>query len=85
MQPLQDLLHRITWDPEFGKGHFALGFEDRIAHREIVVPFASVQLDPDRPGTLSFREEDGTIAHVPLHRVRAVYKDGVIIWQRRGR
>jgi uncharacterized protein (UPF0248 family) len=29
MQPLQDLLHRIQWDPEFGRGTFAIGYEDR--------------------------------------------------------
>jgi uncharacterized protein (UPF0248 family) len=85
MQPLQDLLHRIMWDAEFGKGTFALGYEDRIAHQEIVVPFVSVRLEPERPGTFSVHDEDGIVAHIPLHRVRTVYKDGVVIWRRSGR
>lgn len=33
MQPLQELLHRIMWDPVFGEGEFALGYEDRVARR----------------------------------------------------
>jgi len=82
MQRLQDLLHRITWDAEFGTGNFALGYEDRIAHQEIVVPFVSVRLDPERPGTFSVHDTDGILAHIPLHRVRTVYKDGAVIWQR---
>jgi hypothetical protein len=34
MQPLQDLLHRIKWDLEFGRGEFALGYYDRVVHQE---------------------------------------------------
>lgn len=85
MQPLQELLHRITWDPVFGKGEFALGYEDRVAHEEKIVPFASTRIDPKRPDTFSFDDEEGIVAHIPLHRVRAVYKDGVVIWRRPSR
>ena len=82
MQPLAELLHRIRWDAEFGKGAFALGYDDRVAHKEQIVQFEAVTLDPQRPGTFSVQDEDGIVAHIPLHRVRTVYKDGVVIWQR---
>ena len=84
MIPIQELLRRIQWDPEFGKGEFAIGYYDRVAQRETIVPFASVNLDPQRPSTFSFHDEDGTVRHVPLHRVRTVYKDGVVVWRRPG-
>jgi uncharacterized protein (UPF0248 family) len=87
MQPLQELLNRIKWDVEFGKGEFALGYWDRVVHKEKIVPFASISLDPQRPSIFSFREENdenGIVHHIPLHRVRTVYKDGVAIWQRPG-
>lgn len=84
MQPLQELLHRITWDAEFASGEFALGYHDRVDHQERVVPFASIRIDPGR-GSFSVRDENGIVAHIPLHRVRTVYKDGVVIWQRPGR
>ena len=84
MQPLQDLLHRIKWDPEFGNGEFTLGYEDRIAHEEKIVPFAATRIDPQRPDAFSFQDEDGIVEHIPLHRVRAVYRNGVVIWQRPG-
>ena len=85
MQPLQDLLHRIKWDPEFGKGEFALGYYDRVVHQETIVPFASISFDAQRPGIFSFLdEESGAVSHIPLHRVRTVYKDGAVIWQRPG-
>ena len=82
MQPLQDLLHRIRWDADFGRGTFALGYEDRVAHEEKVIPFASVHFDPERSGTFSVQNEDDGVVNIPLHRVRTVYKDGVVIWQR---
>ena len=84
MQPLQDLLNRIKWDVEFGKAEFTLGYYDRIVHDEIIVPFVSISFDPQRPATFSFEDEDGIVRHIPLHRVRAVYKDGVVIWRRAG-
>jgi uncharacterized protein (UPF0248 family) len=82
VRPLQDLLHRIRWDAEFGRGAFALGYYDRVAQHERIVPFASVSFDPARPGTFSAQDEDGVVRHIPLHRVRAVYKNGLAIWQR---
>ncbi len=84
VQPIQELLHRIKWDLEFGRGEFALGYYDRVAHNEIIVPFVSVTLDPQRPWTFSFHDEDGIVHHIPLHRVRTVYKDGIVIWRRPG-
>ena len=83
MQPLHTLLHRIKWDAEFAKGEFALGYHDRVAHQERVVPFASISMDPEA-GSFSVHDEEGIVAHIPLHRVRTVYKDGVVIWQRPG-
>ena len=85
MQPLEELLHRIKWDVEFGKGAFAHGYYDRLAHEEHIVQFESVTMDPDRRGMFSVQDENGLVARIPLHRVRTVYKDGVVIWQRPGR
>jgi uncharacterized protein (UPF0248 family) len=81
MQPLHELLHRIKWDAEFGNGSFALGYYDRVAKEEKIVRLASIRIDPGE-GSFSLNDEEGVVAHVPLHRVRTVYKDGVVIWQR---
>ena len=82
MQPIQDLLHRIRWDPEFGKGTFVIGHWDRVAGREQVVPFTSVTFDSANPGLLLIQDEDAETLRIPLHRVRVVYKDGTEIWRR---
>lgn len=82
MLPLDRVLHRIKWDPEFGSGTFAIGYYDRVLDREEIVPFAQMTLDSDRPGAFTFTDDDGTVRAVPLHRVRTVYKDGAVIWRR---
>jgi len=46
------------------------------------VPFESVTFDADRPGFFSIVDVEGLTRHIPLHRVRMVYKDGAVIWAR---
>ena len=84
MQPLQEILHRIRWDPEFGKGHFALGYHDRVAGEDQIVPFASIIFDATHPGFFALEDADGVRRQIPLHRVRTVFKDGEVIWERPG-
>jgi len=85
MQPLQELLSRIRWDTEFGKGSFSIAYEDRVAGAERAVPFEATVIDPRRPRDLTLSDEEGRVIHVPLHRVRRVSKDGITIWERPGR
>lgn len=85
MQPLHELLHRITWDAEFGRGEFALGYHDRVVDREIVAPFASIALGKSRSDTFTVTDPDGVAQRIPLHRVRTVYKNGEMIWRRPAR
>ena len=80
MQPLHELLHRIQWDPEFGKGRFTLEYYDRVAHEDRRIPFTAISLDAESG---SFSLDDGAgVIHIPLHRVHTVYKDDVPIWRR---
>ncbi len=82
MQPIHELLNRIRWDPSFAQARFALAYVDHIAHRDIVVPLASVTFDPATPGSFSVIDADGVARQIPLHRIRKVYRDEVLIWQR---
>ena len=80
MQPLRELLNRIKWDTDFGKGTFALGYDDRIARQEKIVAFTRITLSAGR--SFSVCGDDGVIVRIPFHRVRTVYKDGAPIWCR---
>ena len=84
MTPIQDLMHRIQWDLEFGKGDFVIGYHDRAAGRIIRVPFRRVYLKKGEHFSFEAVEDDGAVHMVPFHRVREVWRDGELIWRREG-
>jgi len=82
MIPIQDVLHRIQWDAEFGRGEFEIGYLDRVAHRICRVRWAQVRLEPGENFALEVTQDDGSRHMVPLHRVRAVWRHGELLWHR---
>ena len=82
MQPIQDLLHRIQWDADFGRAEFQLGYLDRVSHAIVRVPWGRVRFERGEHFSLDVQEEDGAVHMVPLHRVREVWRNGQLIWQR---
>lgn len=82
MIPIQDLLNRIRWDKEFGQGTFIIGYYDRTEDRIVAVPFEEIVYTADKFSFVVIGK-DGESCSIPFHRVRKVYKDGVLIWSRR--
>ena len=82
MIPIQDLLHRIQWDKEFGKADFEIGYFDRVTNKTVRVPFRRVHFEKGEHFALEAIEEDDSVHTVPLHRVREVWRNGALIWQR---
>jgi uncharacterized protein (UPF0248 family) len=82
--PIQDLLHRIRWDPVFGQGRFDLAYVDHESAALVRVPFDAVRFDAGEPFGFEAVGPDGIERFVPFHRVREVYRDGMLIWQRTG-
>ena len=82
MQPIHELLNRIHWDPEFGRGYFEIGYFDRLEREIIRVPFREVTQMSGNKFSFHVFDEDGIAHCVPMHRVREVYKDGQLIWKR---
>jgi uncharacterized protein (UPF0248 family) len=82
MLPIQDLLHRIRWDPEYGKGRFEIAYLDKLADRLERVPFEAVRFEPGERFGFEVMGLHGEAHFIPFHRVREVYRDGALIWQR---
>ena len=74
----------MRWNPEFGCGEFIIGYHDRIDEQIIKVPLARIVFETDSHSTFEAIEADGSVRPVPYHRVREVYRDGELIWQRPG-
>lgn len=82
MQTIKQLLDRIRWDPAFGRGEFEIGYYDRVERRILRIPLREVVFAADEHGFFECLDEDGQARSVPLHRIKEVYRDGELIWQR---
>jgi uncharacterized protein (UPF0248 family) len=82
MTPIQDLLHRIRWDREFGDAQFVIGYRDRFEEGLIEVPFREIRFPSGEHFAFEALGEDGAVHAVPLHRVRKVWRNGVLVWDR---
>ncbi|OGV73231.1 MAG: hypothetical protein A3K19_30235 [Lentisphaerae bacterium RIFOXYB12_FULL_65_16] len=98
MTPIRALLSRIQWDREFGAATFEIGWYDRVADRIVrsllpersAVPASHEAVDTAAPdphetgnrARLCLTDESGIAARIPLHRIREVYRNGELIWQR---
>ena len=82
MITIQQLLNRIRWDPLFGKGEFQIGYYDRVEQRIYKVPLNQVYLTQGDHFFFHVANRGGVIHEVPFHRVKEVYKNGELIWQR---
>ena len=82
MKPIQDLLHRIRWDPEYGCAEFVIGYWDRVARDIVRVPYRRVSFPPDDHFSFEVVADDGSVHSVPLHRVREVWRNGELVWRR---
>lgn len=82
MIPLHELLNRIHWDPEFGRGDFRIGYLDHVRGELVYVSPMEMRRDPDSHFCFDVKDEEGIMRSVPYHRVKEVWKDGALIWHR---
>jgi len=82
MQPIQDLLNRIHWDPAFGQGRFELAFIDHTSRQLVRLSWEAITFVPGDHYFFHYQDSDGFAHSVPLHRIKVVYKNGAPIWQR---
>jgi uncharacterized protein (UPF0248 family) len=79
--PIHELLARIRWDPAFAAARFEIVYLDRKLKALVRLPLERVRMTEDRFGFEAL-EEDGSVHSVPYHLVRAVWRDGELIWSR---
>jgi len=85
MIPIQRLLNRIRWDREFGTAHFEIGYLDHSAKKIIRTPFTNIHLQQGNQFSFQLEDETGELMEmlvIPFHRIRMVFRDGVLIWSR---
>jgi len=82
MKPIHELLSRIRWDKEYGQGRFEIGYYDRMARTIQRVGLRDIVFPPEERRLFELVDESGQFQRIPFHRVREVYRDGQLVWQR---
>lgn len=82
MMPLQELLSRIRWDPDFGRGDFRLGYLDHLRGGLVYVSLNEVRQASDSLAFFELADAEGQTLTIPYHRVKEVWKNGELIWRR---
>jgi uncharacterized protein (UPF0248 family) len=85
MITIRELLNRIRWDREYGRGEFTVGYFDRVEERIVLVPLVQVSFAPDDHFSFQLTDAAGEPLAIPLHRVCEVYRNGELIWRRERR
>jgi uncharacterized protein (UPF0248 family) len=83
MIPVRELLNRIRWDRQFADAAFRIGYYDRVDDTIVVVPLSRVVQESGDHFAVRVLDHDGVSHLVPYHRIREVYRNGELIWQRR--
>lgn len=82
MIPIHKLLNRIRWDAEYAKADFKIGYYDRVEDKIIVVPMKQVCVESGNHFSFDVLDNSDELHMIPFHRIRQVYKDDKLIWER---
>ena len=82
MIPVQHLLNKIRWDKDFSTGSFEIGYQDHVEQRIIRIPFRKIRFEEGNRFSFELEDEMGETLQIPFHRIREIYRDGTLIWQR---
>jgi uncharacterized protein (UPF0248 family) len=81
--PIHELLNRIRWDADFARADFSIGYYDRVEDRIIVIPLARASFERSgEADAFELTDEEGRTLSIPFHRIKQVFRDGELIWDR---
>lgn len=82
MIPIHELLSRIRWDKAYAQSRFVIGYWDRLENKVLHADLREISWDRENPNFFDLMDEDGITHSIPYHRMREVWRDGKLIWER---
>ena len=79
MQPIKDLLNKIKWDKRENPEQYLIFYYDRILNKLIKIPYTKIKRLEGSFMVLDNEEE----SNIPLHRIKKVMKNNVVVWERK--
>ena len=65
----------------FGRADFRIGYYDRIEHSLVLKALTDIKFPKDSYSAFEWNDNEGETHTIPLHRIKAVYRNGELIWQ----
>lgn len=81
MMPIINLLNKIKWDKRENPEQCSIGYFDRVHNATVKVPFPEMKVDDKFSFTIC--DEQGEEHNMPFHRIKKVWKNNELIWERR--
>jgi len=79
MQPIHELLNKIKWDKRENPEQYSIFYFDRILKKLIKIPYNKIKMIEGSFMILDNEEE----SNIPLHRIKKVTKDDIVVWERK--
>ena len=79
METINQVLNKIKWDSNENPEEFSLGYLDRITNEIILIKYADIVRVEDVFFIIKVNSRE---TYIPLHRIKEILKNNVIIWQR---
>ena len=78
MITIHDLLNKIKWDKRENPEEYFILYYDRVLDTLLKIPYTRIKRIEGSFMVLDNEDE----SNIPLHRVRKVMKNNVVVWER---
>lgn len=79
MISIKDLLNKIKWDKKEDPSGYTIVYKDRIENKYKEIDYDEIK---KIEGTFMVLDREGEEVHIPLHRVKQVRKNEMVVWDR---
>ena len=82
MIPIKSLLNKIKWDKRENPEEYSIYYYDRISKKLIKINYIDIKRFE---GTFIIVERNNEEVNIPMHRIREVKKNNIVVWMRKER
>ena len=79
MKSIKDIINKMFWDKKEDREDYSFFYIDRITKKDVEIKGKDIK---KTEGSFIVVARDGEEAEIPMHRIRAVKKDGMVVWVR---
>jgi len=79
MISIKDLLNKVKWDKKEEPSDYTVVYEDKLEKKYKEIAYNKIK---KIEGAFMVLDREGEEVNIPLHRVKQVRKNGMVVWNR---